>query len=194
MSAIPSLDPTPDLLGLTRRFQKEFAHGLAGNISLRWPGQDRLIIANTNPPGSGEPVVVDFTLQDIQGELNPGLRDVVQLHIAILKERPQAQAVIHLHTPYLTGYAVAGRPLPNQYIPLIGRHRENVPVSKWGARHEAQPLHELLAEHPDASAALLSNHGPFVWGASVLEVVNHLIALEESAHVFHIAEQAGRDT
>jgi hypothetical protein len=204
MSQASTATSDPDVLRVLLQYQNEFSDALgalkasgifvyrqAGNISLRWPGKDRLILANTNPPNGGVPVAVNFDLSEPQGEFNNGLRDVVQLHIAILQARPDVNAVFHLHTPYLTGYATAGRSLPNQYIPLITRARENIPVSKWGARYEAEPLNELLAEHPDASAALISNHGPFTWGKSIREAVNYLITLEESAHVFFVAEQLG---
>jgi ribulose-5-phosphate 4-epimerase/fuculose-1-phosphate aldolase len=196
--------PRRDFLTIFQEFQADFAKGIqllkdsgifvyrrAGNISLRGPGTDRLIIANTNPPNSGLATAVNFDLTEIQGQLTHGLHEVVHLHIAVLKARPDVQAVIHLHTPYLTGYAVAGKTLPDQYIPLIAKARGGIPVSKFGTRYEAEPLNELLAEHPNAPGVLMSNHGPFAWGGSIREAVNNLITLEEAAHVFFVAEALG---
>jgi len=202
-NVVPQED-TPNLLDFVQKFQHDFAEGVrllkesgifvyraAGNISLRVPGEDKLVIANTNAPHSGVTAVVDFDLKTHQGTLSHGLREVLPLHIAVLRERPDVNSVFHLHTPYLTGYAVAGRPLPNQYIPLLARSPEDFPVAEWGPRSDAEPVIELLKKHPKAPAALLANHGPFAWGTGVIEVVNFFIALEESAHVFFVAEQLG---
>lgn len=168
-----------------------FVYRGAGNISLRIPGKDRVVIANTNGKHAGIPTVVDFDLQNHSGSFNGPLREVTALHVAILKRLPDVSSVIHLHTPYLTGYSAAGRPLPNRYIPLLARTPDDIPVAEWGPRYAIEPVNKLLDEHPKAPAALLANHGPFAWGKSVLDATNFLIALEESAHVFFIAEQLG---
>lgn len=196
--------PDRNLLEFVQRFEEDFASALAllkesgvfvyraaGNISLRVPGQDLVVIANTSGPQAGVATVFDFDLTSHQGHLSAGLHEVAALHIAVLKARPDVDAVIHLHTPYLTGYSVAGRPLPNRYIPLLARTREDFPVAEWGPRYAPEPVVRLLAEHPQAPGALLANHGPFAWGRSVLDVTRFFIALEESAHVFFVAEQLG---
>lgn len=203
-AALPTDTTANNLLQVVQKYQRDFAEGVrllkeagvfvyraAGNISLRVPGEDRIVIANTNGPNSGLTAVVDFDLNTVEGTLSHGLREVAPLHIAILKTKPEVNSVIHLHTPYLTGFAVAGRPLPNKYIPLLARTPDEYPVAEWGPRYAAEPVLAALEQHPQAQAALLANHGPFAWGDSVLDVVNFLIALEESAHVFFIAEHLG---
>lgn len=200
----PVETPSQNFLKFVQEFEAQFAEAVtllkesgvfvyraAGNISLRVPGEDRIVISNTNGPKAGVAAVVDFDLKNFQGHVGGGLREVAALHIAILRERPDVNSVIHLHTPYLTGYSVAGRPLPNRYIPLLARTPDDVPVAEWGPRYAAEPVLKLLKEHPRALGALLANHGPFAWGKSVLDVTNFFIALEESAHVFFVAEALG---
>lgn len=206
MSAVPRFQDVPpqNELQLVQQFESDFAKAMqllkdsgvfvyrgAGNISLRVPGKDRIIIANTNGPNSGVATIVDFDLTNHQGTFGGALREVTALHVAILRKRPDVNAVIHLHTPYLTGFSAAGRPLPNRYIPLLARTPDDIPVAEWGPRYAPEPVEKLLDEHPNAPAALLANHGPFAWGKSVLEVTSFFIALEESAHVFFVAEQLG---
>lgn len=137
--------PAQNILKFVQRFEADFAAALqllkdsgvlryraAGNISLRVPGEDRIVIANTGPPQPGVAALVDFDLSRHQGHFGAGLREVAALHIAILQSRPDVNAVIHLHAPYLTGFAVAGRPLPNRYIPLLARSPDDLPVAAWG--------------------------------------------------------------
>jgi L-fuculose-phosphate aldolase/L-ribulose-5-phosphate 4-epimerase len=196
--------PGQNILKFVQQFEADFAAALqllrdsgvllyraAGNISLRVPGEERIVIAGTSPPRPGVAALVDFDLSRHQGHFGSGLREVAALHVAILRSRPDVNAVIHLHSPYLTGFAVAGRPLPNRYIPLLARSADDLPVAQWGPRYAPEPVLELLREHPQAHGALLANHGPFAWGKSVLEVTNFFIALEESAHVFFVAESLG---
>lgn len=101
-----------DIVKFVQQFEQEFeqAHQLllksktlsvtgAGNLSLRVPGQNKLVIASINGAGHGVAGVVDFDLNGHIGTLSPSLAEVAALHIAILRERPQTHAVIHTHSP-----------------------------------------------------------------------------------------------
>ena len=193
-----------DIVKFVQQFEQEFeqAHQLllksktlsvteAGNLSLRVPGQDKLVIASFNGAGHGVAGVVDFDLNGHIGTLSPSLAEVAALHIAILRERPQTNAVIHTHSPYLTAWSIAGRPLPVRYATLLGHGTDDVPLAAWGARYAAEPVVAALRAHPNAYATLLANHGPFTWADSVLGVAKQLVFLEEAAYFTFLAEQLG---
>lgn len=193
-----------DLLRFVQDFERDFAqaHQLllqqrtlsvteSGNLSLRVPGQDRLVIASFNGEGHGSAAVVGFDLEPHGGSLTPNLREVAPLHAAILRERPHANAVIHTHAPYLTAWSIAGRPLPVRYVTLAGQGTDDVPLTAWGPRYAAEPVIATLREHPQAYAALLANHGPFSWADSVHGVAKQLAFLEEAAYFTYLAEQLG---
>lgn len=193
-----------DILQFVQKFEQDFeqAHQLllkhktlsvteAGNLSLRVPGQDKLVIAAFNGAGHGVAGVVDFELNGHIGTLTPSLKEVAALHIAILRERPEANAVIHTHSPYLTAWSIAGRPLPVRYATLLGHGTDDIPLAAWGARYAAEPVVAALREHPKAYATLLANHGPFTWADGVLGVAKQLVFLEEAAYFTLLAEQLG---
>jgi len=193
-----------DILQFVQHFERDFdaAHQLllrhktlsvteAGNLSLRVPGQDKLVIASFNGAGHGVAGVVDFDLQGHTGTLTPSLKEVAALHIAILRERPAANAVIHTHSPYLTAWSIAGRALPVCYATLLGHGTDDVPLAAWGARYAAEPVVDALRAHPNAYATLLANHGPFTWADSVIGVARQLAFLEEAAYFTYLAEQLG---
>lgn len=205
MSHIPTAQHVQvEIVQFVQQFEQDFAQAQqllrksktlsvteAGNISLRVPGEDRLLIASLNGSASGVAGVVDFELTSHLGSLPPNLREVAALHIAILRERPDANAVIHTHSPYLTAWSIAGRPLPVRYATLLGNGTDDIPLAAWGARYAPEPVIDVLNKHPNAKAALLANHGPFLWAESVLAAARQLVFLEEAAYFTFLAEQLG---
>jgi len=166
----------------------------AGNISLRLGDQDKLLIASLSGPDAGTAVLLDFDLRTHQGTLSANLQEVAALHVAILRERPEANAVIHTHSLYLTAHAIALRPLRPYNSGLLGILREDqeIAVSQWGPRYAQQPVIDLLRTGTSAPAVLLANHGPFAWSdKGVLGAARLLVALEDAAHLALLAGQLG---
>lgn len=201
-------NPSPfDAVHFVQQFEREVAEarhllldsqslrpGAAGNISLRLPGEQRLAIAAFNGPQVGAALLLDFDLGNPQGSLSDNLREVAALHAAIYRERPQANAIIHTHSPYLSAFAIARRPLPaysNALLFAIGEDQA-IPVANWGPRYSAEPVVAALREHPWTPAVLLANHGPFAWAeGGVLAATRLLVNLEETAYLSFLAEQLG---
>jgi len=193
-----------DIVQFVQKFEQDFAeaHQLlrdsktlsvteAGNLSLRVPGEDKIVIAAFNGLKNGVAAIVDFDLNSHGGTLTASLKEVAALHIAILRERPEINAVVHTHSPYLTAWSIAGRSLPVRYATLLGHGTDDVPLAAWGARYAPEPVVDVLKKHPNAYAALLANHGPFVWGDSVIGVARQLVFLEEASYFTFLAEQLG---
>ena len=198
---------TADLLLFVQQFEKDFASARqlllqhqalsanqAGNISLRLPGEQRLLIAALNGADAGSAALFDFDLEHSQGSVTDNLREVAALHVAIYRQRPQVRSVIHTHSPFLSAFAIAGRPLRPHASQLLGVLDEDqeIPLTAWGPRYSAEPVVAALQAHPRAPAALLANHGPFAWSErDLLATTRLLINLEESAHLTWLAAQLG---
>jgi len=109
----------------------------------------------------------------------------------LYRARPNAGAILHVHTIWntlLSGiHADAGHVAIGGYELLKGlsgvathEHVERVPIVK-----NSQDFNELTArladalnEYTDAHGVLLSRHGLYTWGESVVEARRHLEALE----------------
>jgi len=56
----------------------------------------------------------------------------LDLHLQIMRHRPDVQAVVHAHPPMATGFAVAGQEIPGNLLPelifVVGR----VPLVPFG--------------------------------------------------------------
>lgn len=207
MTANQSIPVNTDSVLFVQQFEQAFAEARrlliktatlppteAGNISLRIPGEDRLVIASLSDPHSGVAAVVDFELQEHQGSLTDNLKEVAALHIAIYRERPQVNSVIHTHSHYLTAFSIARQPLRAYAMAVLGilKEDEEIPVSAWAPRYTVGPVIDTLRAHPQAPAALLANHGPFAWSSGgVLSATRVLINLEEAAYLTFLAQQIG---
>ena len=113
------------------------------------------------------------------------------LHVVLYRERPQARAILHVHTIWNT--LLSERFAAIGYLPIEGYellkalsgvtthiHLERVPVLENSQDYAAlsRELEEALASHPAAHGVLLNRHGLYTWGQSVAEARRHLEALE----------------
>jgi 3-dehydro-4-phosphotetronate decarboxylase len=107
------------------------------------------------------------------------------LHFAFYEARPDARAVVHLHSTYATLLSCLADVDPEDAIPPITPYVVMrvgkvpvVPYTKPGAA-DVKPL--ILAKAPAHAAVLLGNHGPVIAGLSLESAVYALEELEEAA-------------
>lgn len=152
----------------------------AYNAGIRIPGEDKFVLG-----AFGGAVVVGFDGTHYEGELNRGLKEVIGVYTAVFTERPDINAVLHTHSPYLTAHAIAHKPFRIQYWSLAKKAGvDEIPLSDWAPRYSPDPIVKSLRAHPAAPAVLLRNRGLFTWGkGSLLDVANLLNGLEEGAEI-----------
>jgi ribulose-5-phosphate 4-epimerase/fuculose-1-phosphate aldolase len=107
------------------------------------------------------------------------------LHLAMYDERPEAQAIVHLHSTYAVAAACLADadpedvlpPLTPYYVMRVGR-LPLVPYARPGDRSLAAAVRERARE---SHAVLLANHGPMVSGPSLAAAASAIEELEETA-------------
>jgi L-ribulose-5-phosphate 4-epimerase len=158
-----------------------------GNLSARLDGDRMLLTAGgmIDRLGPDDLVVVGFDGHEYDGRLQPAAREIVGMHAVVYRERPAAGAVIHTHSPVLTAFAVAGRPLPCRYEALLRfGQAEDVPVVPWAPRGSPESVSAIagaLEARPATSAVLLGNHGLLAFGPDAFAAALLVVALEEGA-------------
>jgi L-ribulose-5-phosphate 4-epimerase len=175
------------------------SHSGHANASARLPGRDDQILLTARGSVRDLAVehlaVVTFAGEAVEGELDPTTREIVEMHAAAYRTRPEVGAVIHTHSPHVTSFALAHRPLPCAYEALLRFGvTEDIPVATWaprGSRESAAYIVEQMTAHPHAPAVLLANHGLLAFGASPLAVAQLIVAMEEAAELTLGAEQLG---
>ncbi|SFK80207.1 3-oxo-tetronate 4-phosphate decarboxylase [Falsiroseomonas stagni] len=168
-------------------FDRGYSVGTAGNISVRLP--DGYLMTPTNSSlGRLDPARIsrlDAAWRHIGGD-KPSKE--VFLHRAVLTARPEAGAVVHLHSTYATAISCIAPeggdaeipPLTPYFVMRIGRRLPCVPYYRPGDAAMESDVHQAALA---AKALLLANHGPVVSGASLVEAVNAAEELEEAARL-----------
>jgi 3-dehydro-4-phosphotetronate decarboxylase len=170
-------------------FARGLTFGSAGNISVRL--DDGWLMTPTNVSlGRLDPAAL--AKLDADGRLvsgDPPTKETF-LHRAMYQERPQAGAVVHLHSTYSVAVSVladidaanALPPITAYYVMRVGR-LPLVPYHPPGDLSLAEAVKRLAGKH---HAVLLANHGPVVAGSSLDAAANAIEELEETAKLFLI--------
>ncbi|TMD49212.1 MAG: class II aldolase/adducin family protein, partial [Chloroflexi bacterium] len=91
------------------------SHSGHGNMSVRLPEADRMLLTSTGQITHLKPeqlVVVTYDGEVVEGTMDPITREIVGMHACVYRARNDAQAVIHTHSPRVTSFALAHKPLP----------------------------------------------------------------------------------
>lgn len=163
------------------------SHSGHGNLSARLDG-DRMVLAaagRLGREGAGALATVGFDGRVEQGALDRGTAEIVGMHAAVYRARPTAAAVVHTHSPAVTAFALAHRPLPCRYEALLRLGQVGpVPVVPWaprGSPASVDGITRALADQPGTGAVLLANHGLVAFAADPATAVRLVVALEEAA-------------
>ena len=169
-------------------FARGFSVGSAGNISLRT--QDGYLITPTNSSlGRLEPERLSQLDADFSHVGGDKPSKEVFMHRAFYRARPEAGAVVHLHSTMATAVACLPDvdpdspipPLTPYFVMRIGRRMPLLPYYRPG-----DPAMEptIAAAALGASAVLLANHGPVVSARTLTDAVYAAEELEEAAKLF----------
>lgn len=158
-----------------------------GNFSARLD-EERMVLTGTGMSSAPEPgqlalVRLDGVVEE--GHVAASVGEIVTMHAVIYRERPDAGAVVHTHSPSVTAFALAHVALPCRYEALL-RHGQTcpVPVAAWGPRGSQASLDAIsqaLAGAPGTRAVLLANHGLLAFGPDPADAAAVVVALEEAA-------------
>lgn len=176
-------------------YWKGMVSNAGGNQSARLPGSKKIWITPSGYPRvSLEPkdlVAVDLdTGEVLEGDLKPSIE--TKFHLAIYKVRPDVNAVVHAHSPYTLGLAIAGYfdITHGEAAAILG----DIKIIKYahpGTVELAKSLAEALkgegAKVP--RIAILMNHGVVSVGACIHEARAFAEIMEEWAR-FNVAAKA----
>lgn len=176
-------------------FDRGYTFGTAGNISVR--AGDRFLMTPTN--SSFFSLRADALSEvDESGALVSGPPPTKEafIHLAAYRARPQAGAIVHLHSRYATALSCledvnCEDALP-VYTPYYAMRIPCLPVAGYhppGDPQLAQAVETAAAKSP---ALLLRNHGSIATGKTLVEAAALAEEIEEQARLFFLLESRGR--
>ena len=169
-------------------FTRGLTFGSSGNISVRLPDGGWLMTPTNASLGELDPA--RLSLLDERGTLLSGDAPTKEgfLHRVMYEGRPDAGAVVHLHSTHSVAVSCLADvdpadvlpPITAYYIMRIGR-LPLVPYFPPGDLRLAEAVRPLVGRH---HAVLLANHGPVVAGTSLAAASGAMEELEETARLF----------
>ena len=140
--------------------------GRSGNVSARH-GDGMLITASGCHFDEITPAHIVET--DLEGHFTGTLKPSSEcsFHAAIYRQRPDARAVVHVHSPWATSLACLRRPIPAfHYMVAVagGKEIPCVPYARFGTEELARHVAEGVSQH---NACLMANHGQIALGDSL---------------------------
>jgi L-fuculose-phosphate aldolase len=169
--------------------------GRDGNLSVRL-GPERVLVT---PSGFIKSLVTagDMVEVDLDGtprrESNRKPTSELELHLRILRHRPDVNAVVHAHPPTATGFAVAGEAIPGNLLPELIFVVGPVPLVPFGMPGTPELGDRIVPYLEDRrhQALLLANHGAVTLGRTLDEAWIRMESLEHSARIITAARAVG---
>lgn len=168
-------------------FSRRLTFGRTGNLSAR-VGEHMLVTptgASLGALDADQLATVSLDGAHIDG---PRPSKEAFLHVAVLRARPDANAVVHLHSTHAVAVSCLADidakdvlpPLTAYYVMRVGR-LPLLPYHAPGDRRLEPRAEEMARRH---HALLLANHGPVVAGIDLASAADAVEELEETARLF----------
>ncbi len=170
-------------------FNKNLVSGKSGNISKRIKSANGDIVAITPTLKSlANLKQEDIILVDLDGNLLTKGKPSSELfmHLGIYKKRNDVNGIVHVHSPYATGFAFSNKrikrlegfgEIKNPYLPYIE-------YEKPGSMELALKVSEGIG---DSDVIVLKNHGVICVSENLKEAESLAVFVEESAKTQYIA-------
>jgi len=169
--------------------------GPGGNVSARVTGTELIAVTPSGKDYLGlspaDICICDACGGLVEGPFKPSIE--TGMHLAVYRNRPDVNAIVHTHQVYASTFAVLAEPIPalfDEQVMNLGPQVAVVPYGLSGSQ-------ELLANVAGAvvnrcNAFILQNHGVLLMGIDLEEAERNVGLLEKTAMVYYHALIAGR--
>ncbi len=164
--------------------------GTSGNISARH-GDRMLISPSAIPYDEMMPEMIASLRLDGDGEWEGPKKPSTEwrFHYTLMRERPEANAIVHAHPTYCTTLAIARMEIPACHYMIAAFGGNNVRCAGY-ATFGTEKLSRLAADAmKDRTACLLANHGMIVIGENLAKAMWRAVELETIARQYYLSLQ-----
>lgn len=158
---------------------KNFTPGYSGNISARYK---KGLLITTSGSSNGylkrnQIVYTDFKGNSLEKGKKPSSEKF--LHIEIYKQRADINYIIHVHAPYLSSFASAGKDLTTPIMAENIFYFGGIPLAEYALPSTMDLVDNTVKFFNEYDAVLMANHG-FIVGAKTIEDAYLKLELAES--------------
>ena len=159
--------------------EKNYTPGYSGNISARY--KDGMLITTSGSSNGylsdNEIVYTNFEGKSLEEGKKPSSEKF--LHIEIYKQRPDINYIIHVHAPYLSSFASAGKDLMAPIMAENVFYFGGIPLADYALPSTMELVENTVKYFDKYDAVLMANHG-FVVASKTIEDAYMKLELAES--------------
>lgn len=169
-------------------YDRGYATGAAGNMSLKLGGGRVLATPSGSCLGRLDPD--NLSIVDMQGAplSGPKATKEILFHLAIYRNNPAIEAIVHLHSTYCTALGCLDNLDPANVVraitPYVVMRMGDIPLVPYYKPGSPMLATELERLAPGHKAFLLANHGPITCGKNMTEALNNAEEFEAAAKIF----------
>ena len=169
---------------------KRLSQGSSGNASARWQ-TGMLITPSALAYEKLTPADIVWVGFDGARRGKRPASSEWRFHQAILAERAEVGAVVHVHSPAATALACLRLAIPpfHYMVAVAGGH--DIRCASYALFGTDRLAELVLVALRERKAALLANHGQVTVGADLTEAVNLAVEVETLAEQYLLARSAG---
>lgn len=177
-----------------KMIQSHLTKGTGGNISIFNKSKQLMLIS---PSGMDyfETKAEDIVLMDLDENIIEGNRkpsSEAKMHIAIYKNRNDANAIIHTHSTFATTIATLNWEIPPLHY-LVAFAGIKVPCAKYASYGTLELAENTVnALGNDYKATLLANHGLISLGRNIEEAFSIAEIIEFMAEIYYRTKCIGK--
>ena len=171
------------------------ATGTGGNVSVRVEGEEVIAVTPSGKAYAGlspaDICVVKFDGSVAEGAFSPSVE--TRMHLAVYRNRPDVNAVVHTHQPYASILALINEPIPplfDEVVVKIGPSVEVIPYAVSGSSELEENVAASLGN--GCNCYIIQNHGALSLGISLEAAYHNAGLLEKTAQAYYRALSTGR--
>ncbi len=170
---------------------KNFTPGFSGNLSARCG--DKIVITATGT-ANGYLKEDDFAIIDFAGNVVEGVKrpsSEKMLHVKFYQDRPDINYILHVHSPYLTAFAAAGKEMNEDVLAEIVYCFGKIPLAKYALPGSKDLVDNTSVYFKDYDVVLMENHGVIVGDKDIQQAYLKLELCEAYAKTVICAKLLG---
>ncbi|MGK9475221.1 class II aldolase/adducin family protein [Melioribacter sp. OK-6-Me] len=176
-----------------RCYDRQLFWGSGGDISVKIPGTNKFIVKSTGY-SLGYLDYDKITTMTFDNDVIEGRTPSHEapIHGNIYKIRKDVGAILHMHAPYSTAWATAGMKVPpvtQQSVKLLAKSG----IVKYYPVGSNELIDEITNLYKDEviKVVFMENHGVFVVGKDLDELLNNAELVENTARIAYLLKSIG---
>lgn len=164
--------------------------GKSGNISARTEQGFAITASGISYDQMEQSHVVDMDLDGgYRGDYLPSSEWC--MHLDIYAARPEAQAVVHTHSPYATALSCLRNDVPAFHYMIAAAGGNSIRCADYATFGTPELSHKMLIALEDRTACLLANHGMICFGANLRAAFGLAVEVEALCRQYILGCQMG---